>query len=92
MIETEQALMALVKGVVALSEATRELAASGSPDLVQIASIKAKTAEIAASIAELQPVEVCAVSDGGVPEPMATSATSRPTEAVTSLDELFDGC
>ena len=83
--------MALVRGVVALSEATRELAASGSPDLVQIASMKAKTAEIAASIAKLQPAEACAMAGGEVPEPMATSASSRPTEEVSSLDDIFDG-
>ena len=89
MIETEQAMMALVKGVVALSAATRELAATGSPDLVQLAALKAKTAEISASIAQLQPTEPEEFTVGEMPEPMATSASSRPTETVSSLDELF---
>ncbi|MFT5734138.1 MAG: hypothetical protein ACJA0P_001010 [Planctomycetota bacterium] len=91
MIETEQAVMALVKGVVALSEATRALAASGSPDLVQLAALKAKTAEISASIAQLQLAEPEECSVGEMPEPLATSASSRPTEVVSSLDDLFDG-
>ncbi|QDV08085.1 hypothetical protein Poly30_36210 [Planctomycetes bacterium Poly30] len=90
MIETEQALMALVRGVVALSEATRELAATGSADLVQLAALKAKTAEISASIAKLQPTDPEQFSIGEVPEPMATSASSRPSHSVSSLDDFFD--
>lgn len=91
MIETEQAMMALVRGVVALSEATRTLAATGAPDLVQLAALKAKTAEISASIAQMQPVEPEQLAVGEVPEPMATSASSRPTQTVASLDGCFDG-
>lgn len=90
MIETEQAMMALLRGVVALSEATRALAANGSADFVQLAALKAKTAEISASIARLQPSEPEQLQVGEVPEPMATSASYRPTKTVSSLDDFFD--
>ncbi|MEM8710548.1 MAG: hypothetical protein AAGG01_06320 [Planctomycetota bacterium] len=90
MAETEQALMALVKGVVALSEATRELASTGDPDDLQIAALKARTAEITASISRLKAQPVAAAAQvGEVPEPMATSASSRPTKVVESLDDIF---
>ena len=89
MSENKEALMALVRGVVSLSEATRELASSGHPDDVQLASLKAKTAEISAALQGLEPMEPCAVKTGEMPEPMATSASSRPTVEVSSLDGLF---
>ncbi len=89
MSQKEEALMALVRSVVSLSESTRELASTGHPDDVQLAVLKNKTAEIAMALQGLEPVEACAVECGELPEPMATSASSRPTVEVSSLDDLF---
>ena len=82
--------MALVRGVVALSESTREMAATGEPDDLQLATMKTKTAQIAAALEELEPSGAYAVSYDEVPEPVATSASSAPPLEVSSLDELFD--
>ncbi len=90
MSENKAALMALVKGVVALSETTRAMAASGEPDDIQLAGMRAKTAQIAAALKELENSAASVVSHGEVLEPMATSASSAPTLEVSSLDDLFD--
>ena len=90
MSENNDAMMSLVRGVVALSEATRGLAATGYPDDAQIAALKAKTSEIMATLKALDPAEPCAVQYEDVPEPQATSASSKPTVNVLSLDEVFD--
>jgi hypothetical protein len=90
MSQKEAALMALVRGVVSLSESTREMASTGEPDDLQLASMKAKTAQIAAALKELEPSDPIAVTCGDMPEPMATSASSAPTLEVSSLDDLFD--
>ena len=81
--------MALVRSVVSLSEATRELASNGHPDDVQLAVLKARTAEITTALKGLEPMAPSVVEPGKMPEPMATSASSRPTVAVSSLDDVF---